>query len=87
MKTLTITEARKNLGFWLKAAARGEEISIISGAEIIGLRRLRVTAVDEEPRPTSPADRKAHPAIGLWKNRKMDGVAYQRNLRREWNRP
>lgn len=86
MKTLTITEARKNLGFWLKAASRGEEVSIISGADIIGLRRLRVTAVDAEPKPTSPEGKKVHPAIGLWKNRKVDGVAYQRKLRQEWDR-
>ena len=86
MKTLTITEARKNLGFWLKAAARGEEVSIVSGAELIGLRRMRVTAAVEETKPAATASTNAHPAIGLWKDRKMDGVAYQRKLRDEWNR-
>ena len=25
-------------------------------------------------------------AYGLWRGRRLDGVAYQRNLRREWDR-
>ena len=47
MKTLTITEARKNLGRWLSAAVRGENIGIISGADIIALRKVEVEAVEE----------------------------------------
>ena len=46
MKTLTITDAKKNLGAWLKAASRGEEIAILSGADIIALRKVEVEAVD-----------------------------------------
>ena len=46
MKTLTITEAKKNLGRWLAAAARGEEIGIISGADVIALRKVAVEATD-----------------------------------------
>ncbi len=46
MKTLTITEAKKSLGRWLEAAARGEEIGIISGANIIALRKVEVEATD-----------------------------------------
>ncbi len=46
MKTLTITEAKKNLGAWLKAAGRGEEVAILSGADIIALRKVEITAVD-----------------------------------------
>jgi antitoxin (DNA-binding transcriptional repressor) of toxin-antitoxin stability system len=46
MKTLTITEAKKSLGRWLAAAARGEEIGIISGADIIALRRVEVEPTD-----------------------------------------
>jgi hypothetical protein len=38
MKTLTITEARENLGRWLTAAVRGENIGIISGAEAVKSR-------------------------------------------------
>jgi antitoxin (DNA-binding transcriptional repressor) of toxin-antitoxin stability system len=47
MKTLTITDARKNLGRWLGAAVRGENIGIISGADIIALRKVEVEAVEE----------------------------------------
>jgi antitoxin (DNA-binding transcriptional repressor) of toxin-antitoxin stability system len=46
MKTLTITDAKKNLSRWLDAAARGEDIGIIRGAEIIALRRVGVESTD-----------------------------------------
>lgn len=46
MKTLTITDAKKNLSKWLQAAARGEEIGIISGADVIALRKVAVEAAD-----------------------------------------
>ena len=46
MKTLTITDAKKNLGAWLKAAARGEDIGIVSGADIIALRKIDVESTD-----------------------------------------
>jgi antitoxin (DNA-binding transcriptional repressor) of toxin-antitoxin stability system len=46
MKTLTITDARKNLSRWLDAAASGEDIGIIRGAEIIALRRVEVESTD-----------------------------------------
>jgi antitoxin (DNA-binding transcriptional repressor) of toxin-antitoxin stability system len=46
MKTLTITDAKKNLSRWLDAAARGQEIGIIRGAEIIALRRVEVESTD-----------------------------------------
>ncbi len=46
MKTLTITAARKNLGRWLEAAASGEDIGIVSGPNIIALRKVDVEAVD-----------------------------------------
>jgi antitoxin (DNA-binding transcriptional repressor) of toxin-antitoxin stability system len=32
MQTLTITDAKKNLGRWLAAASSGEDIGIICGA-------------------------------------------------------
>ena len=44
MKTLTITEAKKNLGKWLNAAGRGEEIGIIAGAKIFALKPVEVQA-------------------------------------------
>jgi antitoxin (DNA-binding transcriptional repressor) of toxin-antitoxin stability system len=46
MKTLTITEAKRNLGSWLSAAARGEDIGIITGADIIALRKVEVDSTD-----------------------------------------
>jgi len=46
MKTLTITEAKKNLGRWLAAAARGQDIGIVSGADIIALRKVEVESTD-----------------------------------------
>ena len=46
MKTLTITDAKKNLGRWLAAAARGEDIGIISGADVIALRKVEVESTD-----------------------------------------
>jgi antitoxin (DNA-binding transcriptional repressor) of toxin-antitoxin stability system len=46
MKTLTITDAKKNLGQWLAAAARGEDVGIVSGADIIALRKVEVESAD-----------------------------------------
>ena len=46
MKTLTITEAKKNLGHWLAAAANGDDIGIISGSDIIALRKVEVESTD-----------------------------------------
>lgn len=46
MKTLTITDAKKNLSRWLDAAAHGQDIGIIRGADIIALRRVEVESTD-----------------------------------------
>jgi antitoxin (DNA-binding transcriptional repressor) of toxin-antitoxin stability system len=46
MKTLTITDAKKNLGRWLEAAARGEDIGIVCGANIVALRKVEVESSD-----------------------------------------
>ncbi len=46
MKTLTITEAKKNLGRWLAAASRGEDVGIVCGADIIALRKVEVESTD-----------------------------------------
>lgn len=46
MKTLTITDAKKNLGRWLAAAARGEDIGIVCGADIVALRKVAVESTD-----------------------------------------
>lgn len=49
MKTLTITEAKKNLGKWLNAAVKGEDVGIIAGAAIIALRPIEVRSADLTP--------------------------------------
>ncbi len=46
MKTLTITDAKKNLGRWLAAAARGEDIGIVCGADIVALRKVEIESTD-----------------------------------------
>jgi antitoxin (DNA-binding transcriptional repressor) of toxin-antitoxin stability system len=46
MKTLTITDAKKNLSRWLDAAAQGQDIGIIRGADIIALRKVAVESTD-----------------------------------------
>ena len=59
MKTLTITDAKKNLSRWLDAAARGQDIGIIRGAEIIALRRVEVESADYAQREygVTPAEK------------------------------
>lgn len=47
MKTLTITEARKNLGRLCAEAAKGEAIGIISGNRVIQLRPVEVLAWED----------------------------------------
>jgi antitoxin (DNA-binding transcriptional repressor) of toxin-antitoxin stability system len=46
MKTVTITEAKKNLGKWLKAAMDGDEVAIINGATCVALRPVQIEAAD-----------------------------------------
>ena len=40
MKTLTIADAKKNLSRLLQAAAKGEDIGIASGDDVIALRKV-----------------------------------------------
>ena len=47
MKTLSITEARKNLGRLCEAAGRGEAVGIISGSRIFQLKPVAVVAWDD----------------------------------------
>jgi antitoxin (DNA-binding transcriptional repressor) of toxin-antitoxin stability system len=46
MTTLTITNAKKNLGKWLTAAVKGEDIGILAGATVVALRPVEVEATD-----------------------------------------
>ena len=60
MQTLTITDAKKNLGRWLQAAAKGADIGIISGADIIALRKVAVESTDYAQREYSVMDEQLH---------------------------
>jgi len=46
MKTLTITEGRGRLGYWLKKAAQGEDIGFICEGRIVALRPVEVVSAD-----------------------------------------
>ena len=46
MKTLTVTEARKNLSGGIRRAGAGEEIAIVDGARIYAIRPINVLAAD-----------------------------------------
>jgi hypothetical protein len=46
VKTVTITEAKKHLGAYLKDAVDGANIGIICGNRIVALRPVEVTSMD-----------------------------------------
>jgi antitoxin (DNA-binding transcriptional repressor) of toxin-antitoxin stability system len=46
MKTLTITEGRGRLGYWLKKAAEGEDVGFVFEGKIVALRPVEVTSAD-----------------------------------------
>jgi hypothetical protein len=46
MKTLTITEGRGRLGYWLKKAAQGEDIGFMVDGQIVALRPVEVVSTD-----------------------------------------
>ncbi len=46
MKTLTITEGRGRLGYWLKKATEGEDVGFVIGGKIVALRPVEVTSTD-----------------------------------------
>jgi len=46
MKTLTITEGRGRLGFWLKKAVAGEDVGFVVGDKIVALRPVTVHSDD-----------------------------------------
>ncbi len=46
MKTLTITEGRGRLGYWLNQALRGQDIGFICGDKIVALRPVEVHSGD-----------------------------------------
>ncbi len=46
MTTLTVTDARQKLGYWLKRAERGEEIGVLFGSSVFALRKVPIQAAD-----------------------------------------
>jgi len=46
MKTLTITEGRGRLGYWLKKATQGEDVGFVFEGKIVALRPVGVTSDD-----------------------------------------
>ena len=46
MKTLTITEGRGRLGYWLKKAMDGEDVGFVFEGKIIALRPVEVVSTD-----------------------------------------
>ena len=46
MKTLTITEGRGRLGYWLKKAAQGEDIGFMFEGKVVALRPMEVVSTD-----------------------------------------
>lgn len=48
MKTVTITEAKKHLGAYLKESVAGTNIGIICGNRVVALRPVEITSADFE---------------------------------------
>jgi len=46
MKTLTITEGRGRLGYWLKKAAQGEDVGFMFEGKIVALRPVEIISAD-----------------------------------------
>ena len=46
MKTLTITEGRGRLGYWLKQATQGKDIGFMFEGKIVALRPVEVISTD-----------------------------------------
>lgn len=46
MKTLTITEGRGRLGYWLKKAVQGEDVGFMFEGGIVALRPVEIVSTD-----------------------------------------
>ena len=46
MTTLTVTDARQNLGSWIKKAIAGEDVGILYGGKVVALRPVEVESTD-----------------------------------------
>ena len=46
MKTLTITEGRGRLGYWLRKAVQGEDIGFVIDGKVVALRPVEILSAD-----------------------------------------
>jgi hypothetical protein len=46
MKTLSVTESRERLGYWLKRAIQGEDIGVMVDGVVVALRPVEVFSGD-----------------------------------------
>lgn len=46
MKTITVTDARQKLGYWLRRAEKGENIGVFLGNRVIAFRPVEVVSTD-----------------------------------------
>jgi hypothetical protein len=46
MKTLTVTEGRGRLGYWLKRSGQGEDIGFMVDGKVIALRPVEIHSAD-----------------------------------------
>jgi len=46
MKTLSVSEARQNLGAWLKRALHGEDVGFVVDGRVVALRPVEVHSDD-----------------------------------------
>jgi hypothetical protein len=46
MKTLTITEGRGRLGYWIKKALQGDDVGFMFEGKIVALRPVEVVSTD-----------------------------------------
>ena len=46
MKTLTITEGRGRLGYWLRKAVQGEDIGFMFEGKVVAIRPVEVYSAD-----------------------------------------
>jgi hypothetical protein len=46
MKTLTITEGRSRLGYWLRKAAQGQDIGFMFEGKVVALRPVEIYSAD-----------------------------------------
>ena len=46
MTTLSVTDARQNLGAWIKKAIAGEDVGILHAGKVVALRPVEVESTD-----------------------------------------